>query len=133
MHRSKRTTRKSKRVRLISSRSDGPPTPSDVDIKIAHNKGRSVAIEATNENLQAFKNIPTPSLSETIEQRTRENGRLRQELAYEHRKHAANKLFLEKVRRTIEHLQLAVIDLDSCFKEIENGNRPLIELSLIHY
>jgi hypothetical protein len=36
--------------------------------------------------------MPTPSLSQIIEQRTWENGQLRQELAYQQRKHEASML-----------------------------------------
>lgn len=76
MHKFKRP-----RPRLTLQMSDRPLTPTPIDVKIARNKGTSVAIEATNESLQASKTAQTLSLLEMIEQKTRENGRLRQELA----------------------------------------------------
>jgi hypothetical protein len=102
------------------SDSDRPPAPTDVDIEIARNNGTTVATEATKERLQASKSIPNLSLSPTIEQRIRENGRLRQELAYQHRKHAASLRLLEEVRHAVERLQLAVIDFQKLQKEIED-------------
>ncbi|KAH8683380.1 hypothetical protein BGZ60DRAFT_368887, partial [Tricladium varicosporioides] len=101
--------------------SDYPPTPTSIDTKIALNNKTSVAIEATNESLQASKTIPTPSLSEIIDQRTKENSRLRHELAYEQSKQGVSLSTLEKVGRSVaeightlrEHKKLeAVIDRD---------------------
>ncbi|KAH7418762.1 hypothetical protein BKA64DRAFT_763401 [Cadophora sp. MPI-SDFR-AT-0126] len=116
MHKFKRS-----RPRITLLESDQPPTPTPIDTKIAHNNGTSVAIEATKESLQASKTVPTPSLSEIIDQRTRENGRLRHELAYQQRKQAIDLSTLEKVGRVVaelrhtlrEHKRLeAVIDHD---------------------
>ncbi|KAI0810072.1 hypothetical protein GGR55DRAFT_679300 [Xylaria sp. FL0064] len=53
-----------------------------VDEAIAKAQGSSVALDATPESLEAGKTWPTPSLKEIIEDRTREVGRLREELAY---------------------------------------------------
>lgn len=123
MHKFKRS-----KPRITLLESDQPPTPTPIDAKIAHNNGTSVAIEATNESLQASKTVPTPSLSEIIEQRTRENGRLRHELAYQQRKQAIDLSTLEKVGRVVaelrhtlrEHKKLeAVIDHD--FGKIGTG------------
>jgi hypothetical protein len=123
MHKFKRS-----RPRITLVESDQPPTPTSIDAKIAHNNGTSVAIEATNENLQAANTVPTPSLSEIIEQRTRENGRLRHELAYQQSKQGVGLSTLEKVGRVVaelrhtlrEHKRLeAVIDHD--FGKIVTG------------
>ncbi|KAI3341949.1 hypothetical protein F4824DRAFT_269720 [Ustulina deusta] len=60
-----------------------PPTGlRPIDGAIANVQGSSVALNATRENLEAAKTHPTPTLKEIIEDRTREVGRLRQELAY---------------------------------------------------
>lgn len=101
---------KRSRPRIALLGSDQPPTPTPIDAEIARNNGISVAIEATNENMQASKTIQTPSLSEMIEQKTRENGRLRQELAYQQRKQGAGLYLLEEVRLVVERLQQAVIE-----------------------
>lgn len=67
------------KARFLLPPSHGPPAPTNVDIEIARNNGTSVATEAINGNLQASKSKPTLSLSRAVEQRTPENGRLRQE------------------------------------------------------
>ncbi|PVH69549.1 hypothetical protein DL98DRAFT_438878 [Cadophora sp. DSE1049] len=63
-------------------KSDKPPKPTAIDIEIARNKGTFVAIEATNKSLQASKSDLTPSFSEIIKQKTKENSRLREQLAH---------------------------------------------------
>ncbi|KAI9855643.1 MAG: hypothetical protein M1813_009689 [Trichoglossum hirsutum] len=111
---------KRSKIRLFRSTPGGPPAPAAVDVKIAHNEGSSVAIEATKERLQASKNIPTPSLSQIIEQKTWENGQLRQELAYQHRKHGAGMYFLEEVRSVVVNLQQVIINFQKLQEEIED-------------
>lgn len=59
-----------------------PARPSRIDLAIAEAHGSTVALDTSNEALQTLKTMPTPSLKEMIEQKTRENGRLREELAY---------------------------------------------------
>ncbi|KAI0191343.1 hypothetical protein F4808DRAFT_465390 [Astrocystis sublimbata] len=53
-----------------------------IDEAIAKARGSSVALDATRQSLEAGKMCPAPSLKEIIEDRTREVGRLREELAY---------------------------------------------------
>jgi hypothetical protein len=114
------------RIKLLES--DQPPTPTSIDAKIAQNNGSSVAIEATSESIQSSKIVPTPSLSEIIDQRTRENGRLRYEVAYQQRIQEAGLFTLGEVGRVVaelrhilrEHKRLqAVIDHD--FGKIGTG------------
>lgn len=91
--------------------SDQPLVPAPIDAEIARNKETLVAMEVTSESLQASKTARTPSLSEMIEQRTRENGRLWQGLAYQQqRKQGAGLYLLEEVRLVIEKLQQAIIE-----------------------
>jgi hypothetical protein len=104
MLRTKRT-----HIKLLQNR-DKPPELTPIDTEIAQHQGSSVAIEATQERLQASKNLPTPSLSRIIEQRTWENGRLRQELAYQQKKNGASMYLLEEVKNTIESLQQALVN-----------------------
>ncbi|KAF2803675.1 uncharacterized protein BDZ99DRAFT_547025 [Mytilinidion resinicola] len=89
--------------RLLLS-SDRPPALTAIDTEIDRNQGSSVAIEATQAKMQAAKKMPTPSLSQLIEQRTWENGQLRQELAYQQRKHSASMYLLEEVRLVVASL-----------------------------
>jgi len=96
------------------------PSLTAVDAEIARNQGSSVAIEATQENLQAAKKMPTPSLSQIIEQRTWENGQLRQELAYQQRKHGASMYLLEEVKLVVTTLQQALVNFQKLSTEFED-------------
>jgi hypothetical protein len=119
---SSRTMLKHKRtnIRPLPAPSDAPPKPTAVDAEIARSGGSSVAIEATKERSQASKNITTPSLSQIIEQRTRENGQLRQELLYEQRRHSASMYLLEEVKMGVKSLQQALINFQQIYMEVEN-------------
>ena len=64
----------------------------------------SVAIKATSENIQVSKTAYTPSLSEIIDQRTRENGQLRQELNHKQSKLGASIDLLEELRIIVKRL-----------------------------
>jgi hypothetical protein len=84
--------------------------PIPIDAEIARNEGTSVAIEATSESLPASRIAQTPSLFEMIEQRNKENDRLRHKLAYQRTKQGAELHLLEEVRLVIEKLQQALIE-----------------------
>lgn len=117
MHRHKRP-----RIKLLQSH-DGPPEPTPIDAEIARHQGSSIAIEATRESLQAAKNMPTPSLPKIIEQRTWENGQLRQELAYQQRKNRASIYLLEEVKQVVESLQQALVDFQKLNRVVEEEDR----------
>ncbi|KAI0117241.1 hypothetical protein F4813DRAFT_160609 [Daldinia decipiens] len=87
---------------------DRPRPPRPLDETIAKANGSSVALDATRENLEAGKTAPTPSLKEIIEIRTRENGRLREELAYLHQIQILGENLREEVQYLSERLQLAI-------------------------
>ena len=59
-----------------------PLAPTLINAEIARNNKTLVAIKATSKNIQAFKTAYTLSLFKIINQRTRENSQLRQELNY---------------------------------------------------
>ena len=82
-----------------------PPAPTAIDAEIASHGGSTVAIDATQHRLQAAKERPTPSFSQIIKQRTYENGRLRQELAYFEKKHTAAIYLQQDVQYVGEFLQ----------------------------
>ncbi len=107
-------------IRPLPAPPDAPPTPTAVDAEIARNGGSSIAIETTKERSQASKNFPTPSLSQIIEQRTWENGQLRQELLYEQRRHGASMYLVEEVKIAVKSLQQALMDFQQIHKEVEN-------------
>lgn len=111
------------RLLLPELGSDLPPGPTPIDIEIARNRGTTIAIEATNESLQASKNDPTPSLSEMIEQTTRENGRLREELAHLQKKQGPNTFLLDKVTFVMKELEQAVIEYYRLEAIIEQDRR----------
>jgi hypothetical protein len=61
---------KQKYICLRSALSDAPLTPTAVNAEIARNGESSVAIKAIKERSQAYKNNPTSSLLQIIEQQT---------------------------------------------------------------
>lgn len=107
MHRMKRP-----KIRLLlpESGSDRPPSPTAIDNEILRHKGTSVAIEATKESLQASKTFTTPSLSEIIEEKTRENGRLREELDHALKKQAIGMYLEQKTTQAKEILEEAATE-----------------------
>ena len=58
-----------------------PPSPSSVDLIIHKHHGSSFALDLMPETIQASKTDPTPSLTQMIEELTRKNGRLKEQLA----------------------------------------------------
>ena len=65
--------------------------------------------------------MPAPRLSQMIEQRTWENGQLRNELAHHQRKHAASVYLLEEVRVVVESLHQALANFQRLNEETEDG------------
>ncbi|KAI9790561.1 MAG: hypothetical protein M1816_005068 [Peltula sp. TS41687] len=61
---------------------NGPPAPTARDIRIAQHNGTTMALDVLPERLQASKNLPLPTLTQRIEQLTRENELLRLEITY---------------------------------------------------
>lgn len=77
-------------------------------MEIANHNGSTVAIEATPDRLQAAKKMPTPSLSQMVEQLTWQNGQLRSEIDYHQRRHAASLYLLQKTRLIVKSLEQAI-------------------------
>ncbi len=98
-----------------------PSMSSSLDILIGYNVGSSVMLEATLERLlvQASKKNPRPTLSQEIEQLTRENGYLRQELTYHHKMHEAGIRLAWETQDVVERLRRAVFDYENTQKEID--------------
>jgi hypothetical protein len=105
------------KIRILPSIHERPPT---IGAEATRNEGSPAATDEIKEGLQASKTMPTLSLTEMVEQRTRENRQLRRELAYQHRKQGASIYFLEEVRIAVDSLQEAVIRFQKLHKEIEN-------------
>jgi len=103
---------------------DGPPEPTPVDLEIARNQGSSVAIEATQERLQAAKKMPTTNPSETIEQKTRE-GYLQQELAFQLRMNRAYLCLEESVIQIDKFLQDAINEFQKSKERLMNEREEI--------
>jgi hypothetical protein len=63
------------------NRLDKPPAPRSIDLAIHRHQGSTVALDLMPKTLQTSKAQPTPSLKKMIEILSKENGRLREELA----------------------------------------------------
>jgi hypothetical protein len=96
----------------------GPPRPTPVDIIIGQHSGSTVALEATQEYLQASKNKPVPTLEQRIEELSAENGRLRHEMLYFQHMHDPMEEFQKEVRRGLEIIQNAVEYLEKIQQQL---------------
>jgi len=111
---------------------DMPPVPTAIDLQIAEHQGSTIAIEATQERMQAAKLMPTPNLTQIIEYKTWENGQLRQELAYSQRKHGASMYLLEEVKLVVESLQQALVNFQRLHTEFDHESVMEPEEKFIH-
>ena len=98
-----------------------PLVPTAAEAEMANCSGSTVADEAALESTQATMKMPAPRLSQMIEQRTWENGQLRNELAYHQRKHTASVYLLEEVRVVVESLHQALANFQRLNEETEDG------------
>ncbi|KAI0165310.1 hypothetical protein GGR52DRAFT_575396 [Hypoxylon sp. FL1284] len=86
---------------------DHPALPRPLHEAIAKAHGSSVVLDATRKNLDAGKTLPTPSLKEMIEIKTRENGENLQ----------------EEAQYLSERLQFAVNSFRKGMKDIDKARR----------
>lgn len=105
----------------METSNDRPPRPTSLDIMIGYNLGSTVALEATSTQLQASKQTPKPNKLEEIERLTRENGNLRQELAYYHKLQEASLQLAEDTRDAMNKLRQAVFEFRNIQKEVDNS------------
>ncbi|KAL6413022.1 hypothetical protein AUP68_02517 [Ilyonectria robusta] len=105
---------------MKSRKLDKPPSPQPIDLTISHHQGSTTAIDATISNVQARKAEPTPTLKGMVESLSRENGRLREELAYRQNLQSIGQDLQEEVEYVLERLQLAVITFQRGQKDIMN-------------
>ena len=87
---------------------DKPPAPSLIDKTIFQHDGLTVAFDLMPKALQESKGGPTPSLKEMIETLSKENGRLREELAYYRNLQEVAEELRQDVDYVIERLKMAV-------------------------
>ena len=101
-----------------SSINSAPPVPTAIDKEIANHSGSTVSIEARQDRLQAAKRMPTPTLSQMVEQLTWQNGQLRSEIDYHQRRHAASLYLLQKTKLIVQSLEQAIENFGSLDSEL---------------
>ena len=101
-------------------RSSRPPVLTPIDNLINRNQGSSMALEATRVRMEASKRVMTPTPFERVEQLTRENAALREELARFHRLQSANEYFIKQTKEALDLLQQAVFEWRKAQKDIDN-------------
>ncbi|KAH6696548.1 hypothetical protein BKA61DRAFT_250663 [Leptodontidium sp. MPI-SDFR-AT-0119] len=107
--------------------SDKPIEPSPVDRMIRQVDGRTVALEATHELLEAAKKEPTPDLSRRIEELTRENGRLRLEIRYHQQVQEAFKDLPTDVKFGIELMEKSMLKCHAAQEAAEEDRRRTLD------
>jgi hypothetical protein len=100
-------------------RSSRPPVLTPIDNLIDHNQGSSVALEATRARMEPSKHT-TPTPFQRVEQLTRENAALREEMARFHRLQSANAYFIKETKDALDLLQQAVFEWRKAQKDIDN-------------
>lgn len=108
VHCSPSTSTKHRPAKILSQYLQHPALPRPIDKAIAQAHGSSVALDATADRLETAKHQPTPSLKEIIEIRTRENSRLRAELAYFQQERQLGEHLREELEYVTERMQLAI-------------------------
>jgi hypothetical protein len=111
---------------VLTSNPGGPPPLTPLDIEIGRNQGSSVGLEARPARLQETKHMPIPTLSKRIEELTRENGHLRQEVGFYQKMQSAVMLLQEDAEQVIEKLSLAIMGFRQAQKEAEDDLLRLI-------
>ena len=106
-------------ARVTNARNSQAPTSTSLDVLIGHSFGSSVALEATPAQFQASKHISKPTLSPEIEQPTRENGYLRQELACRRKMHEASLRHASQTLDLVERLRRVNFDYRNTQREID--------------
>jgi hypothetical protein len=107
--------------------SNQPAAPSPVDLEIGRNNGITVAMEATTERLQASKKLPVPDLAQRVQQLTKDNGRLRLEVAYHQNLQRATENLREDVRFVIESLERAIAEFSNVQRVVEEDRQRTME------
>ena len=101
------------------------PLSITVPIKSDHKKDNSSTLEVNTKTLQTAKKISASSLTQIVEQRTWENNQLRQELAYQQKKHGASMYLFTEMQTAIKALQQALYNFQRSNIEIEKEETVL--------
>jgi len=105
-------------------RSGRPAEVTALDHHIASRGGMTSTIEKLPSQLQLNKNRSPPTRSKRIEELTRENGYLRQELAHHHETHCAMVTLHAKTVRAYKVLQEGLQELS---QQVAGSERRLLE------
>lgn len=117
-----------KRSLIEPLRLQGPPKPAQMDIIIGLHQGSTVALEATPEQLRMSKRQPILSLSERIEQLSRDNGHLRHEIAcYKTKQTAAGRL-KDDMQKVSEKLERALQRFDKAWKQVDDDRTEMLKI-----
>jgi hypothetical protein len=109
--------------RLALPVSDQAPMITSDDVAFSQDERTSAATGVASEVLQTSKIARAPSLSEMIEERTRENDRLREVLAYQKTKQRGELYLLEEVTVVVHKLQNALIEYHKLQRETDHNTR----------
>ncbi|RDL30202.1 uncharacterized protein BP5553_10480 [Venustampulla echinocandica] len=105
---------------LRGKKADKPIAPTAIDIEIGRHCGKTVALEATTEYLQASKRAPTPELSERIHELTKENGQLRLEIKYQQEREEVLKDLPDDAKFMVETMWNALMHCKQVLQEVED-------------
>lgn len=103
----------------MNARDSQSLTSTSLDVLIDHNLDSFVALEATSTQLQALKYTSKLTLSQEIEQLTRNNDYLRQEIAYHQKMHEVSLCLVRKTQNVVKKLRRAVFDYKNTQREID--------------
>jgi hypothetical protein len=99
---------------------NGPPALNHIDILLSRNNGSSIAIDASQEHLQASKTLPALSAEDNIIELNRVQGRLRRELTYSYELNNLGRDLVDEVDYVVERLRIAIINFKQGQKDVEN-------------
>ena len=101
--------------------------PKLIDREIMQVDGRTVALEATPELLEAAKKKPVPGLSQRIDELTRENGRLRLEIRYHQQMQEAIETLQTDVKFAVETMERSILEFNSVQEVAEEDWRRTLD------
>lgn len=102
---------------------DSPAPPRPIDWAIKEARGSTIALDATREKLELGKHAATPTLKEIIENKTRENGRLRAQAAYLESMQQIGEELRGEVEFLQERMRLAVVSFDRQRKDLDKASQ----------
>jgi hypothetical protein len=96
-------------------------------LEIGRHNGTTVALDATDDRLQASKKAPAPSLSERVHELTRENGQFRLEIRFYQQKQDAVQVLRQDVKFLAEKLEYALVEYNKVESEARDDWHQALE------